>query len=141
MAAHLKLVIVTPEKPVLDTEADFVALPAYEGEMGVLPGHVPALVQLTEGVLRYKRGEQESTFAIMAGYAEVIDDEVSVFAEAAELAAEIDEEHARQSLQKAKSILASRGTEKDLDVDAANAAMRRAFTRLKVVRKLRPQGR
>ena len=60
----LKLQIITPERQVLDKEVDFVALPAYNGEMGVLPGHVQYVAKLNYGVLRYKEGDKEETFAV-----------------------------------------------------------------------------
>jgi len=127
--ASLRLVIITPEKPVLGRAVDSVALPAWDGEMGVLPGHAAALVQLREGILRYKDGGDTGVFAVMGGFAEVFRDEVAVFAEAAELAEEIDGEKVRQDVEKAKNALASRHP--DMDIDAAEAALKVALLRLK----------
>jgi F-type H+-transporting ATPase subunit epsilon len=80
--------------------------------------------------LRYKDGLEEGVFAVMGGFVEVAGDAVSVFAESAELADEIDSEAARQSLQKAKDSLVS--TDKSVDVEAADAAVRKAMLRIKV---------
>jgi len=128
---QLLLTILTPEKTVLaDKPVDFVAIPALGGEMGVLPGHAPFVVQLKEGIMHYKDGVHREVFAVLSGFAEVTADRVKVLAEAAELAKEVDEERARQALQKAKETLAMRGA--DLDLDEANAALRRAMVRLKL---------
>ncbi|HOI42952.1 MAG TPA: F0F1 ATP synthase subunit epsilon [Elusimicrobiales bacterium] len=128
---RLRMDIVTPERPYLqDREVDFVVLPAERGEMGVLPGHAPFAVQLRPGVLRYREGSSEETFAVMGGFAEVYKDKVSVFAEAAELAREVDEERARQEYAGAKAALSAHAP--DLDMEAAQASLRKAAVRLKV---------
>ncbi|MEI7481748.1 MAG: F0F1 ATP synthase subunit epsilon [Elusimicrobiota bacterium] len=131
MKNKLLLTILTPEKAVLtDKPVDFVAIPAFGGEMGVLPGHASFVVQLREGVLKYKDEHKREMFAVLNGFAEVHADKVLILAEAAEFAREVDEERARQAYQKAKDSLAMRG--KDLDLDAAQAALRRAILRVKI---------
>lgn len=128
---RLRLDIVTPEKPYLqDREVDFVTLPAENGEMGVLPGHAPFAVQLRPGALRYKDGSSEETFAVMGGFAEIYRDKVSVFAEAAELARELDEERARQEYANAKAALSAHAP--DMDLEIAQASLKRAAVRLKI---------
>ncbi|MFA5160626.1 MAG: ATP synthase F1 subunit epsilon [Elusimicrobiales bacterium] len=131
MSGRLKLVIVTPEKPVLDCAADFAALPARGGELGVLPGHASALVQLKEGILHYTSQTGDGAFGIMGGFAEIHKDEVMVFAEAADLAGEIDAEAERQAVQKARQLLDS--PEKDMDIAAVEASLRRSLLRLKLI--------
>ncbi len=131
MAGSLLLEMVTPERLALQTRAEFVVLPAYEGEMGVLPGHAPFLVQLKAGEVRVTEGGTVRRFAVSGGFAEVGGEKVSLFAETAELAEQIDAERARQALEKAKAEMAR----KDLDpltLAAAEAAMRRAQVRMKV---------
>ncbi|NLO90819.1 MAG: ATP synthase F1 subunit epsilon [Elusimicrobia bacterium] len=124
-----KLVIVTPQKPVLECEAEYVTLPAAGGQFGVLARHSPYAVQLVEGLLRYKKpGGEDGEFAVMGGFAEINGKEVSVFAEAAELAAEINEENQRQELQRSKDILAAKS--KDVDIETVQAQLRRAAVRL-----------
>jgi len=128
---RLLLTIVTPEKTVVaDKAVDFVTVPALGGEMGVLPGHAPFVAQLKEGMMHYTDGRHKEVFAVLSGFVEIFSDRVLVLAEGAELAKEVDEERARQALQKAKDKLAVRGA--DLDLDEANAALRRAAVRLKV---------
>ena len=126
----LLLTVVTPEKTVLaDKPVDFVTIPALEGEMGVMPGHAAFVVQLKEGLMHYKEGVHKEVFSILSGFAEIYKDRVLVLAEAAELAKEVNEERARQAYQKAKETLAIRGA--DLDLDEAQASLRRAAIRLK----------
>ena len=139
----LTLEMVTPEKVAWSAPAEFVVLPAKEGEMGVLPGHQPYLVQLAEGEVRVTDKGEVKRFAISGGFAEVKDDKVSLFAETAEMAEQIDAERAKQSLEKAKAET----LRKDLDplqLMAAEAAMRRAQVRLKVAlmggRRPQPKG-
>ncbi|HBA60747.1 MAG TPA: ATP synthase F1 subunit epsilon [Elusimicrobia bacterium] len=127
----LFLTIVTPEKTVLtDKPVDFVTIPAFGGEMGVLPGHASFVVQLKEGLMHYKDGAHKEMFAVLNGFAEIHKDRVLIMAEAAELAKEVNEERARQAFQKAKEVLAMRGA--DLDLDSAQASLRRAAVRLKI---------
>ncbi|MDO8805614.1 MAG: F0F1 ATP synthase subunit epsilon [Elusimicrobiota bacterium] len=127
----LLLTIVTPEKTVLsDKPVDSVTIPAFDGEMGVLPGHASFVLQLKEGLLHYKEGHHKEVFAVLSGFAEIHKDKVLVLAEAAELSKEVDEERARQAYQKAKATLAMRGA--DLDLDSATAALRRAAIRMKL---------
>jgi F-type H+-transporting ATPase subunit epsilon len=126
----LLLTIVTPEKTVLaDKPVDFVTIPALEGEMGVLPGHAAFVVQMKEGLMHYKDGPHKEVFSVLSGFAEIYKDRVLVLAEAAELAKEVNEERARQAYQKAKETLAIRGA--DLDLDEAQASLRRAAIRIK----------
>ena len=128
---RLSLTIVTPEKTVLAGKpVDFVTIPAVGGEMGVLPGHASFVVQLREGAMHYKEGPRREIFAVLNGFAEIHGDKVLILAEAAELSREVNEERARQAYQKARDTLAMRG--EDMDLDSAQASLRRAAVRLKV---------
>lgn len=128
---QILLTIVTPEKTVLaDKPVDFAVVPAVGGELGVLPGHAPEVVQLKEGLLRYACGKEKEVFAVLSGFAEIYRDRVLVLAEAAELAKEIDEERAKQSWRKAKDAITLKGEQ--VDIDEANAALKRAAVRLKL---------
>jgi F-type H+-transporting ATPase subunit epsilon len=128
---HLLLTITTPERTVLaEKPVESVVIPAAGGEMGILPGHAPFVVQLKEGVMHYTEGRHKELFSVLSGFAEIYHDKVLVLAEAAELAKEVNEERARQAFQKAKETLAMHGA--DLDLDEATAALRRAAVRLKV---------
>ena len=135
---RLTLELVTPEKVAWSAPADFVVLPALGGEMGVLPGHMPFLAQLAPGEVRVKSGVETKRFAVSGGFAEIKDDTVSLFAETAEMAEQIDSERAHQALEKAKAARA--GVEPGLDpmqLTMMEAAIRRAQVRLRVSRRAR----
>ena len=127
----LTLELVTPEKVALEGQADFVVLPAWEGELGILPEHAPTLVQLQAGEVRVTEGTEVRRFAVSGGFAQVKDDKIALFAETAEDAQHIDAERAKQALEKAKAEVAR----KDIDpmtLAAAEGALRRAQIRLLV---------
>lgn len=131
MARRLAFEMVTPEKTALRAEADFVVLPAAGGEMGVLPGHEPFLVELKAGEVRVTGDGELKSYAVAGGFAEILKDRVSVFAETAEMAGEIDAEAARQEVEKART----QATRRDLDpmtLAAAEAAARYAQARFRV---------
>lgn len=130
-AKSITLEMITPEKVAWSSQAEFVVLPALEGEMGVLPGHRPFLVELKAGEVRITEKGQLRRFAVSGGFAEIKDDKVSLFAETAEMAEAISAERAQQALERAKAET----LRKDLDpltLTAAEAALRRAQVRLKV---------
>ena len=128
--AKIHLQIITPQKPVLDKEVDFVVLPASKGELGILPGHTEYITTLKYGVLRYKIGEETETFAVLGGIAEIANNNVSVFAEGAVLQDEIDEETARQQLEKAKADRLK--NDKAIDLEQADQEIKEALLLLKV---------
>ena len=130
---HLTLELVTPEKVAWSAPADFVVLPAADGEMGVLPGHMPFLVQLGEGEVRVTENDVVKRFAVSGGFAEIKDNVVSLFAETAEASDQINAERARQSLERAKA----ESTKPNLDplvLAEIEASLRRAQVRLRVAR-------
>ena len=90
MAGTLLLRVVTPERRVVESEADSVELPGAEGYLGILPGHTALVTLLKTGVLSYRRGGSREAYAVSAGLAEIADDRVSVLADSAQAASEID---------------------------------------------------
>lgn len=130
---HLTLELVTPEKIAWSAPADFVVLPAYEGEMGVLPGHESFLVQLQEGEVRVTDKGQVKRFAVSGGFAEIKDDVIALFAETAEMSEQIDAERAHQALERAKLQAAKPGLD-PLQMAEMEASIRRAQVRLRVAR-------
>ena len=131
MAKTLKLNLVTPQKQILDAlEVTSVVLPAVQGELGVLPGHIPMMVQLGFGSLRYKQDGKEEEFAVLGGFAEILRDGVNVFAEGAGLADEIDEEEEKQKIKRAKESLSKKDA--DIDFELAEIEIKQALTRMKV---------
>lgn len=131
----LKLSITTPEKEVVNTEADMVVLPASDGEMGVLPRHIAYAAVLTEGILRYTNNGQEETFAILGGFVEISNNNVAVFAEDAALAGEIDAEKERQEIQKARSAILAH--EQGLDLEALRESIKHSALKIRLKKRTR----
>ena len=102
----LKLEIVTPEKRVLDTEADSVTVPTASGEAGILPNHAPLISALKPGVLTYTSRSGTERIAIGGGFVEVSNDKVAVLADTAETADEINAERARLDRDEAERAIA-----------------------------------
>lgn len=130
------LSIVTPEKVAWESQVDSLVIPAYEGEMGILPGHAPLLTQLTPGVVKIRSGEEERLLSVSGGFVEVFGGHVSLFAETAEMAEEVDAERARQATERAKAALVRRHAE-PLDMAQAEGALRRALARQKAANMVR----
>ncbi len=84
MAQTLSLEIVTPQKILLSVEADYVVIPGIIGELGVLPGHIPVLTELKEGVLSYKTSDGTQEVKVLSGYAEVLKDKITLLASVAD---------------------------------------------------------
>ena len=131
MAKTFTLSLVTPQKQLLDKlPVESVVLPALSGEMGVLAGHIPMVVQLGMGSLRYKANGQEEEFAVLGGFAEILHETVEVFAEGADLAGEIDEEEEKQKIKRAKESLSRKDA--DIDFELAELEIKQAIARMKV---------
>jgi F-type H+-transporting ATPase subunit epsilon len=133
---RLTLELVTPEKVAWSAPADFVVLPAVQGEMGVLPGHQPFLVQLAAGEVRITDAGQVRRFAVSGGFAEIKDDALALFAETAETAEQIDAERAHQALERAKLESTKPGLDEG-QLAEMDAAIRRAQVRLRVSRRVK----
>ncbi len=101
----LTLEIVTPESRVYSETVDSVVIPALEGEVGILPGHLPLLVQVADGELRVTKGAETRDLVIGGGFAQVEGDRVKVLAEFAIQAAQIDEQAAVRAQQRAEEAL------------------------------------
>lgn len=101
-ADQIHLEVVTPERAVLAEDVDGVVLPGMEGELGVLPGHMPLLTQLGIGEMVVKSEEDERHFFVVRGFAEVLGDRVRVLAQECEGVEDIDIDQARRELQEAE---------------------------------------
>ena len=133
----IELIIVTPEQQFLRERVVEVVLPGAEGELGVLLGHAPLMTELGIGELTYRgAGSNPSgVLAIIQGFAEVLGDRVTVLAETAERAAEIDLARAEAAKARAEQHLASSDT--NIDWDRAFIALQRAVIRVQIARKYR----
>ena len=126
----LQLEVVTPDKTVVSAEVEMAVCPGVEGEFGVLPQHVSMLSALKIGDLRYRvNGKDENVF-ISGGFADVNNNVLSVLAESAELATDIDTARAQAAKERAEKRLSAH--DDSLDETRAEAALQRAVTRMQV---------
>ncbi len=128
----LQLQVVTPERLVVETEAEEVQLPGSEGYLGILPGHAALITLLKAGVLSYRRSGRSEAFAVSSGFAEVLDDRVSVLADSAESGSEIDARAAESERAKAEEEMKSAGVD---TLDAIRARFDLAEARLAAARR------
>jgi F-type H+-transporting ATPase subunit epsilon len=133
-ADSTQLVVVTPERQILSETVIEVQLPGGDGYLGVLPSHAPLITELGIGELTYRTASgQSGLLAVIRGFAEVLPDRVSVLAEIAERAQDIDLKRAQEALNRAQEIIAKGG--ENVDWDRASAALQRALVRIQVVSK------
>ena len=130
----LELVIVTPTRQLVRTRTREVTLPGANGYLGVLPGHAPLMTELGIGGLAFQAAQAER-LSIIRGFAEVLPARVTVLAETAELAAEIDLERAEAAKARAEQRLAEK--DPNIDWDRVSVALQRALIRIQVARKHR----
>ena len=137
MANKLNLEVVTPTKLVVSDQVDLCTVPGTEGAFGVMANHAPILSTLTIGEMHYEKDKEMVRMAVSGGFVEVSSNRMTVLAEAAERADDIDVERALSAKERAEKRLqeALSGRE-DIDVARAKAALARALTRLKVAGKL-----
>jgi F-type H+-transporting ATPase subunit epsilon len=128
--AKLHVDIVTVEGRRFEGDADFVVAPGSEGELGVLPRHVPLLTPLAPGQVKVRNDGQEQFFFVSGGFLDVRPDRVTVLADAAERADDIDEARAEEARRRAENLLQQQLS--DTDQAAASAALARAEARLRI---------
>lgn len=133
----IALIVVTPERQLLRETVVGVTIPGVDGEFGILPGHAPMMTELGHGELSYHQGttSQPIFLAIHRGFAEVLPNRVTVLAETAERAEEIDLARAEAAKARAEKRLATNDT--NIDWDRATVALQRALIRIQVARKYR----
>ncbi len=134
MANMIQLDVVTPDRLVVAKQVEMVVAPGAEGEFGVLAGHIPFLSTLRSGELRYTTGGQVSYLSVTGGFAEVGPEKVTVLADSAEEAREIDIDRAKRAKERAEERLRMAKSE-DTDYARAQAALQRALARLRVAEK------
>jgi F-type H+-transporting ATPase subunit epsilon len=127
--------VVTPERVVYSGEANMVIARGVEGDLGILPNHMPLVTPLKIAPVRIKvEGEKEMVIAVSGGFMEVRGDKVTIIAEAAELPGDIDVERARKAKERAEERL--RQKLPDLDVARAERSLQRALLRIDVTKYL-----
>jgi F-type H+-transporting ATPase subunit epsilon len=132
--------IVSQDRPVFSGDVDILVAPGVDGEMGILPHHSPLLTTLKPGVLRVRRQGVEEVFAISGGVMEVRPDIVTVLADAAERADEIDIARAEEARKRAEETLKAGLPQNSEAYLAAEMALRRSGLRLQVARRRRASG-
>ncbi len=131
----IQLIVVTPERQLLRESALEVGVPGLDGQLGILPGHAPLMTELGIGELSYRTSSssQPVVLAVISGFAEVLPDRVTVLAETAERAEEIDLARAEEAKARAEKRLSAGDT--NLDWDRANIALQRSLIRIQVARR------
>ncbi len=128
--AQLQLEIVTPENSVVSESVDYVSCPGADGEFGVLKNHAALLSALQVGVLRYDQNGKHEYVFVSGGFADVNNNVVTILAESAERAENVDKERAKQAQKRAEDRLATKND--DIDVLRAKLALQRALVRLSI---------
>jgi len=122
--------VVTPDGPVLEDTYEMVSCKAENGELGILPGHIPLVAPLAISAVRLKRDSGEDKLAINGGFLEVRPDKVTILAQSAEKPSEIDVARAQKARERAEQRL--RSNDDHIDRLRAELALRRAANRLDV---------
>ena len=135
MAEKILLEVVTPDHLLLSQQVDEVIAPGSEGEFGVLPGHSHFLSTLTIGELRYRVGDVTSFMSVLWGFAQVTPTKVTILAEIAEKAEDIDVERAEAAVAKAQRRLEVGGLPSDLK--EAQISLEKARLRKKIAERVR----
>ena len=130
LPTRITLEIVTPDRAVVREDVDELQVPGSEGYLGILPGHTPILASLKVGELWYRGGTEQHYLAIAGGFVEVLPDRVTVLAQVAERAQDIDVARAEESRKRAEERLAH--AVPDIDFERARVAMMKSLIRLQV---------
>jgi F-type H+-transporting ATPase subunit epsilon len=129
LPTHIDLQIVTPDRMLVQEQVDEVEIPGVDGYFGVLPGHTPLLAALSVGELWYRKGQDRTYLAIAYGFAEVLPDRVTILAQLAERAEDIDAGRAESARTRAAQRLDQKS---DVDYERARVALAKSMTRLQV---------
>ncbi len=132
LPTKLALEIVTPDRAIVGEQVDEVVVPGSEGELGILPGHTPLLATLRVGELWYRQGQEKHYLAIAFGFVEVLPDRVTILAQVAERAEDIDAARAEQAKQRAEARLTQQTGQVNMDFERARVAMLKSLIRLQV---------
>jgi F-type H+-transporting ATPase subunit epsilon len=129
LPTSIELQIVVPDRAIVKEQVDEVEIPGVDGYFGVLPGHTPLLAALSVGEMWYRKGQERTYLAIAYGFAEVLPDKVTILAQLAERAEEIDMERAERARERASGRLEGKS---DVDYARARIALMKSLTRLQV---------
>jgi F-type H+-transporting ATPase subunit epsilon len=135
LPTHIQLHIVSADRSLVDEQVDEVEIPGSDGYFGVLPGHTPMLAGLGMGELWYRQGQEKHFLAIVLGFAEVQPDRVTILAQMAEKADEIDVARAEAAKKRAEERMVKASV--DMDFERARIAMMKSLIRLQVATRAR----
>ena len=135
--AKLQLEIVTPEAKVFSEEVDMVVLPGVEGELGVLPLHVPLMTRLLPGEVRITQGQKQVELVVGNGFIEVLPDRVCILTDMALADSEVDEQAAEEALKRAQATLQDKKLSSD-EVAETESALARSLAQLRFKRRKHP---
>jgi len=133
--SHIQLQIVSADRSLVNEQVDEVEIPGSDGFFGVLPGHTPLLAVLGMGELWYRQGQEKHYLSIAFGFAEVQPDRVTILAQMAEKADEIDVARAEAAKRRAEERMVKSVV--DMDFERARIAMMKALIRLQVATRAR----
>ena len=135
--ATMRLEIATAERVVYSEDVEILVAPGMDGQLGILPNHAPLLTALQPGEIRVVREGEESYMAVSGGFLEVMANRVTILADTAERAEEIDIERAEEAMQRAQERIES--SVSAMDLQRALASIRRSQARLLAARRRRPR--
>jgi F-type H+-transporting ATPase subunit epsilon len=135
LPTKIQLQIVSADRSLLNETVDEVVIPGFDGYFGVLPGHTPLLAVLQVGELWYRQGQEKHYLSIAFGFAEVLPDRVTILAQIAEKADEIDLARAEAAKQRAEERLARPSV--DMDAERARISLLKSLIRLQVATRAR----
>jgi F-type H+-transporting ATPase subunit epsilon len=127
----IKVTVVTPDGPVYEDDVDMVSTKAQTGELGILPGHIPMVAPLEIGAVRIKKERITDLIAVSGGFLEVRPEQITILAQSAEKASDIDIERALRAKERAEQRLREQHLE-HVDFRRAELALQRAINRLTV---------
>lgn len=132
----LRLKVVTPEKLMYEGEVDAVVLPSMEGQITIMPNHIPLITGVKPGELKLVHGKEEEFFSITKGVIETDGDTVTLLTDACERVEELDEQRALDAMKKAKEIM-SKDYKDKVGYTEAISELERAVSRIKIIKKRR----
>lgn len=135
--ATMRLEIATAERVVYSEDVEILVAPGMDGQLGILPNHAPLLTALQPGEIRVVREGEESYMAVSGGFLEVMANRVTILADTAERAEEIDIERAEEAMQRAQERIES--SVSAMDLQRALASIRRSQARLLAARRRQPR--
>ncbi len=135
MGNTLRLKIVTPDATVYSEDVDMVTLPGVEGQLGILPMHIPLMTQMVPGEIIVRQNGKDRFLAVGEGLIEVTGDHVAILTDMAVAAENIDEAKAEEARQRAAARLREKLSSEE--VASVNAALARSLAQLRVKRRHR----